>query len=184
MARTNAAVNVRAATPRDREAIREVHRDSIEGLGPEGYDEDQVAAWAAGCDSADYGAAIGSDEQYVVVAEDEGSVIGFGSLSLEDEGTSEDADVEDEEASATAEVTGVYVHPSVARAGVGSAIYDELERRARESGVRTLELAASRNAVPFYESLGYERVREFTHEFSPHEDTGVYGTVVEMRTDL
>ncbi|XVH33258.1 GNAT family N-acetyltransferase (plasmid) [Haloferacaceae archaeon DSL9] len=83
-----------------------------------------------------------------------------------------------------AEVTGVYVHPSVARQGVGTRIYTELERRARTHDVQTVGLSASRNAVAFYEAHGYERVREYTHAFSSHESTGVTGTVVEMKKKL
>ena len=47
-------VTIREATREDAEAIREVHRASILELGLEGYDQRQVEAWAAGCDSADY----------------------------------------------------------------------------------------------------------------------------------
>lgn len=169
-------MNVREATLRNADAVRAVHRDSIEGLGPAGYDEEQVAAWAEGCESADYEAAIESDEQYFVVAEDGVDVVGFGSLTFDSP--------EHYEATVDAEVTGVYVHPSVAREGVGSRIYADLERRARASGIRTLGLSASRNAVAFYESHGYERVRERSYEFSSREGTGVFGTVVEMRKEL
>lgn len=164
-------MNVREADPEDAEPVRAVHRRSIEGLGPQAYEPQQVRAWAAGCDSADYVAAIEGDGAFLV-AELDGDIVGFGSMSAESP--------EDYESDADAEVTGVYVAPSVTRRGVGTALYRELERRARAAGVRWLGLQASRNAVPFYEAHGYERVRERDHEFSAHEDTGVTGTVVEM----
>ncbi|TYL40228.1 N-acetyltransferase [Natronococcus pandeyae] len=167
-------MEVRDAVPADAEAIREVHVRSIRGLGTDAYTTEQVDAWAAGCESADYERAIRDLE--FLVAERDGAVVGFGSLAPEPPGRYE-ADVD-------AEITGLYVDPSVARQGVGSAIYDELERRARRSGVETLGLSASRNAVPFYEARGYERVREFEHEFSGEESTGVTGTVVEMEREL
>ncbi|MEM4780046.1 MAG: GNAT family N-acetyltransferase, partial [Halalkalicoccus sp.] len=85
---------------------------------------------------------------------------------------------------ADAEVTGVYVDPSAARQGIGSTLLADLERYGRERGVRTLALSASLNAVPFYQAHGYERVREYRHEFSNHESTGVEGIVVEMATRL
>lgn len=88
------------------------------------------------------------------------------------------------EADVDAEVAGVYVHPSVTRQGVGTKIYSELERRARANDVRTLELSASLNAVPFYEIHGFEQGREHAHEFSSHENSGVIGTVVEMKNEL
>lgn len=169
-------MEVREATPGDAEAVRSVHRESIEGLGREAYTDEQVAAWAKGCESADYAGSIESDETAFVVAEDGRDIVGFGSLRFE----SPDA----YEAAVDAEVTGVYVHPSAAREGVGSRLYAELERRARARGVRTLGLSASLNAVPFYESHGYERVRTYRHEFSSRESTGIEGAVVEMTKEL
>lgn len=169
-------MEIRDAAPADAEAVRGVHAASIEGLGPRAYSEEQVAAWARGCESADYTAPIESDDVAFVVAEDDEDVVAFGSLQF--------SAPEGYLANVDAEVTGVYVHPSVAREGVGTRIYDELERRARTRDVETLGLSASRNAVPFYEEHGYERVGEHTHEFSSHESTGVTGVVVEMTKDL
>lgn len=110
------------------------------------------------------------------MAHDDRGVVGFGFLTFES--------LDDYEATVDAEVPGVYVLPSVARTGVGSILYAELERQAREDGIQMLELKASLNAVSFYESHGYERVKEHTHEFSSHESTGVEGTVVEMKKQL
>ena len=169
-------MRIRDATPADAEAVRRVHADSIEGLGPEAYSQEQVEAWALGCESADYDAAIRQTDAFLV-AERDGEVVGFGSLDLE-------PSEQDYESSPDAEITGVYVHPSVVREGVGTALYGELEERARVADVDTLGLLASRNAVSFYEAMGYERVAEHDHEFSSHESTGVTGTVVELAVDL
>lgn len=167
-------VTVREARPSDAEAIFRVHRASIEGLGPEAYDEAQVAAWGAGGGPDDYDLDA-ADSRFVVaeagsVAGDEG-VVGFGEVVLRPPDYLREP--------AEGEVRAVYVHPAAARRGVGSAILAALERRAREQDVGSLGLWASLNAVPFYEAHGYERVAERTHEFSG----GVEGTVVEMRRD-
>lgn len=174
-------MQVRVATADDIEAIRRVHEASIRELGSETYDDEQVAAWAAGVQSAEY-AAVTDEGFYYTVAEERAdaggsaTVLGFGTLARrEPEGYAADVD---------AEVTAVYVHPDVARGGVGTTLLEDLERQAREEGYRRLGLSASTNAGPFYEAHGYERVRERTHEFSGHEDTGVEGTVVEMRKSL
>jgi len=169
-------MRIRDATPADAEAVRRVHADSIQSLGPEAYSQEQVEAWALGCESADYAAAIRETDAFLV-ADRDGEVVGFGSLNLEPSG-------EDYESSVDAEITGVYVHPSVVREGVGTALYGELEDRARVADVDSLGLLASRNAVSFYEAMGYARVAEREHEFSSRESTGVTGTVVEMATDL
>lgn len=168
---------VRDADPSDAEAVRDLHHASITELGPEAYSEEQVDAWARGCASTDYRAAIEADGRTTLVAETDGAVVAFGSLTFAPPG-------DDYVADADAEVTALYVHPSVARSGVGSRLYEELERRARARNVRVLALRSSLNAVPFYEAQGYERVGEVDHEFSPHESTGVFGTVVEMRKRL
>jgi putative acetyltransferase len=172
-------MQVRVATVADVEAIRRVHEASIRELGSETYDAEQVAAWAAGVQSAEY-AAVADEEFYYAVAEDvsgeTAAVVGFGTLARrEPDGYAADVD---------AEVTAVYVHPDVARDGVGSALLADLERQAREEGFERLGLTGSTNAVPFYDAHGYERVRERAHEFAGHEGTGVEGTVVEMAKSL
>jgi putative acetyltransferase len=169
-------MRIREARAAEAEAIRCVHRESIEGLGPAGYSSEQVAAWARGTESADYAATIESDDGGFVVAERDGDLLGFGSLSY---------DIPEEyEASADTEVTGVYVHPSATREGVGTELLVALERAAKNRGVGTLGLSASHNALRFYERHGYERVRTYEHEFSSDESTGVTGAIVEMKKAL
>lgn len=163
-------VEVRAATADDAAPIRDVHLASIEGMGGEEYDDEQVAAWAHDRDPGEY--PIDAPDAHLVVAERDDRVVGFGWLKP-DAGDYLEAAVE-------GEVTAIYVHPSVARQGVGTAIYDELEARARQQGVGSLGLWASHNAVAFYESCGYSPVTEHTVEFSD----GVEGFVVEMRKEI
>jgi putative acetyltransferase len=91
---------------------------------------------------------------------------------------------EEYEANADAEVTGVYIHPSVTREGVGTELLAALERAARNRGVETIGLSASHNAVGFYEGHDYERVRTYEHEFSSEESTGVTGEIIEMSKRL
>jgi putative acetyltransferase len=169
-------VEIRPATPADAESVRHVHHASIEGLGPSAYTQEQVDAWARGCESADYVAAITSDDLYFIIAEDDEEVLGFGSLCFESP--------PEYEASVDAEITGVYVNSSVTRNGVGTAILTSLEQEARGRDNRTLGLSASLNAVPFYEHHGYKRVRAYTHEFSSSASTGVEGKVIEMKKKL
>lgn len=169
-------MKTRDTTLADAEAVRTVHYASIIGLGPEAYEKHQVEAWASGCGSADYAAAIETDGLTHIVADRDGVVVGFGSLNWE---TPDSYEID-----VGAEVTAVYVLPSVAREGVGTEIYAELERRAREAGVTALGLSASLPAVPFYKGHGYGRVSEYDHEFSSHEGTGVTGRVVRMKKEL
>lgn len=112
-------MDIRDATSANAEAVRTVHYALIIGLGPETYDNRQVEAWAGGCRDADYTAAIEADVLDHVVALRDGVVVGFGSLKWEVP--------DDYEADIGAEVTAVYVLPSVAREGVGTTIYAEVE---------------------------------------------------------
>lgn len=169
-------MEIREASTEDAEAIRAVHRASIEGLGPQAYDRRQVEAWARGCRSADYAATIEAAETACLVADRGGEVVGFGTLRV----AAPDGYVSDPDA----EVTAVYVSPGVAREGVGTELYAALERRARSRGIETIGLSASLNAVQFYQAQGYDRIREYDHEFSSQEDTGVTGTIVEMTKEL
>jgi putative acetyltransferase len=169
-------MEVREAKPADAEAIRDVHYTSIVELGPEAYSQRQVDAWAQGCESARYADTISDEKSAMFVAETDDTVVGFGTLTL--------AAPDEYEADPDAEIAAVYVHPDAAQEGVGTRLYGTLEQRARQQGVGTLGLWASRNAVPFYESQGYERVTEHVHEFTSHEGTAVTGTVVEMQKEL
>ncbi len=74
------------------------------------------------------------------------------------------------------EITPIYIHPSVARNRVGSRIYTELETEAIRQSIDSLGLWASRNAVPFYEAQGYERVVNHSYEYQD----GIELTLVEM----
>ena len=158
--------SVREAVAGDARQIRDVHLASIRGLGSQHYTDEQVAAWGHDRDPDDY--PIESEETYFLVAADETDVVGFGWMKP-DAG-------EYYQAAVDGEITAIYVHPSVAREGVGSRIYGELEARAVQQDLDSLGLWASRNAVSFYEAHGYDRVTEHVHEYRD----GVELTLVEM----
>lgn len=163
-------MRVREATTDDAGAVNSVHRAAIRELGPGAYDERQVAAWLEGGEPRSY--PIDAADTGFLAADIDGDVVGFGWLD-HDPGGHLSAPVE-------GEVTAVYVAPSVARRGVGTALLDALEERARDADLGSLGLRASLNAVPFYEARGYERVAERSHEFGGE----VEGRILEMRTKL
>ena len=163
-------ISLREATTDDAQAIFEVQQASVEKLGSEAYDRECVDAWkAANSDPGCY--PIDAKNRWYIVAELDGTIVGFGSLGFPD-GLSD--------SSTEAEITSVYVHPAVARQGIGSQILTTLETAAQARGIESLSLRASLNAVPFYEDHGYESVSERSHEFAD----GVEGSVVGMRTVL
>lgn len=154
-------MHVRPATPDDATALPELHAAAVEAFGPEGYDAEQVAAWAkrGEREPGDYDL----NDGYVVVAERAGEVAGFGHL-----------------VPAEREVRAVYVHPDHARCGVGTVLLAHLEGYARARDLPHLDLTSSLNAVGFYERAGYDRVEATTHRTRPD----VALPVVAMRKDL
>lgn len=163
---------VREARPADTERMAAAHAAATVGLGRTAYDERQVRAWARGR----YEYPVEADDARVVVAVGERTdgqgaaydeVLGFAELRFE---------AGDYLAGVDGEVRAVYVHPAVARRGVGAALYADLERAAHEAGLGSLGLWASLNAVDFYERQGFDRVEEHEREFGD----GVTATVVEM----
>jgi len=162
--------SIRYATPGDANCMLTVQETAIRNHGVRSYSSEQVEAWAAGREPDDY--PIESPETDVLVAERGGTVVGFGWLK---------PDADDYfDATVDGEITAVYVHSDITREGVGTLIYDELERIARAEGVRSLGLWASLNAVPFYESQGFEPVTRQSLEF----EEGVSGEVLEMKKVL
>lgn len=164
-------LTVRPARAADAERVCAVHGAAIRELGSQAYSPRQVAAWDHDRSPADY--AVDGDVPFLVAERDE--VVGFGELQP-DPGDYLRALPDD-----YGEVRAVYVHPDAARSGVGTRLLRALETRAREHDRAGLGLWASLNAVGFYERRGYEPVAERTHEFG---DSGVTGTVVEMRREL
>ena len=161
-------VLVREAEPGDVQAIATVHAASVRGLAASHYDGEQIASWS---DSSADDFSLPDEGVQVVVAETAGSdgseaggeVAGFGAIDLE-----------------SGEVRAVYVHPDHAGEGVGSAILGKLEGRARVEGLADLHLAASLNAVPFYERHGWASIGPTVHEI----DDGVELEAVKMEKSL
>jgi putative acetyltransferase len=61
---------------------------------------------------------------------------------------------------ATARIRKVFVHPDLARRGLGSAMVRDAEKRAASAGYSRLVVRANLNAVPLYARLGYAPMRE------------------------
>jgi ribosomal protein S18 acetylase RimI-like enzyme len=88
-----------------------------------------------------------------LVAELDGHLVGMGGFRPSGQGR--------------AEVLRVRVHPATRRRGVGRALMEALQDRARQLGIRELHLDTATNqpeAMAFYAGLGY---REVGHEHQP-----------------
>ena len=81
---------------------------------------------------------------------------------------------------ANSELRACYVLPTAARRGVGSALVAEIERVAREHGLRELHLESSVTAEPFYAALGYRTQQRGELKIAP----GVAMVAITMRKEL
>lgn len=135
-------MTIRPARDSDAPALWHVHSVSVQTLCAGWYSEEEITVWVGRLVADAYQSAIRA--HLMVVAEDDGDVVGFGELDL-----------------ARGEVVAVYVRPQAAGAGVGSALLSHLEHAARTHGLSRLTLCASLNAEKFYAHRGWHAgVRE------------------------
>lgn len=66
-----------------------------------------------------------------------------------------------------AEIDGLFVEPDEWRKGIGKALVHHLEREAAAWGATRLHVLGNRNALGFYEALGFEIVGEKKTELGP-----------------
>ena len=163
-------MTIREATAADADAIADAHAASICDLGSESYTDEQVRAWLSNVHPDRY--PLEEDGFRIVVADHTADgVVGFGVLDCEPSGRDDES---------TGEVGAVYVHPDYARRGLGRTILETLESAARDAGLETLVLTASRNAVEFYERQGYAGVETVRLEMSDDVELAC----LRMRTRL
>lgn len=135
-------VDVRAAEPADAEAMLRIHTDALRHYGADSYDESELRSLApTDAESADIREHVFGEDRYAAVAEDDGGVIGFGGVRLDD-----------------GSLLGVFVDPDYGGTGVGAEIIENVESHAREAGHETLTVFAALNAVGFYRACGFDRI--------------------------
>lgn len=64
--------------------------------------------------------------------------------------------------SPTARIFGVFVRPMFTGEGIGRRVVGHVEEEAREAGYPAIEAAATLNAAPFFEAIGFRFVRKGT----------------------
>lgn len=137
---------LRPATANDAAAMARIQIAAMREGGTDDYTEAQLEALApndAGQDTVP-AALFEKTDRRGVVAEDDGDIVGWGSLRLE-EGV----------------LAATFVAPERTGQGIGREIVESLEAAAREAGLDQLVVPASLNAVEFYRRLGYEEGEAF-----------------------
>lgn len=116
--------------------MAEIFARAVRALAGGPYTAEQLDVWASRAAHQGFERRIRAID--FLVAEGAGGVVGFGALDRQ-----------------TGQVEYLYVDPTVARQGIGTLLYRELERMAARHGLASLWLVASLNALPFYEHLGF-----------------------------
>jgi predicted N-acetyltransferase YhbS len=152
---------VRTATPADVSAIASLIEASVRGLGPPHYDAEQIESSLVHLFGVD--TAMIEDGTYLV-AEDQGAIVGAGGWSRrktpfggDQAGAVRDAGLRDP-AVDPAILRAFYVHPDVARRGVGRLLMDAAEAGARAAGFARYELVSTLPGLAFYRKCGYVEV--------------------------
>ena len=145
MARAHPTFALRPYLPQDTPMLAEIFRASVEELTEDDYTPPQQEAWAAAADDMEEFAARLA-KHLTLIATMEGSPVGFISLD------------------APTEIGLFYVHPAVARQGVGKLLYDAIEKLSQARGTPHLSIDASDTAKAFFEALGYHAMHRNTIE--------------------
>jgi GNAT superfamily N-acetyltransferase len=112
---------------------------SIRALAAGSYARRQIAAWSS-LPALYHAWAMTAGGERVLVAERGGRILGYAALR-------------------GSELTALFVRPSAAGRGVGTALLARAEREARRRGVASLVVDASRNGAGFYRARGFGGAR-------------------------
>jgi putative acetyltransferase len=130
-------VLIRTAVAADVEGIMTTHLSAISEICSTAYEPHEINAWLSGGRNPDRYLPGIADGRFLVALLDE-AFAGFCDFDL-----------------STGEVCGMFVAPTYVRRGIGRALLQTVEARARQGGVRRLCLRATLNAIGFYEAQGF-----------------------------
>ena len=136
MATAHPKAGLRPYLPADAPLLAEIFRASIEELTAEDYSEAQQQAWASAADDlAAFAERLG--KQLTLIGTLDGSPVGFISLEGADQ------------------IAMLYVHPAAAGQGLGSMLYEAVEKLAAARGAARLTVEASDGATDFFQHRGF-----------------------------
>ncbi|MCB9024775.1 MAG: GNAT family N-acetyltransferase [Bdellovibrionaceae bacterium] len=134
-------MNVRKAKAEDAKGIVEAHFDAVHNTASAHYSAEILKAWHGGvtepCIEKVKNIIQGSCEE-IYVCEKDGNIIGFSSIVPEFN-----------------ELRAVYVRNNFGKKGVGTKLFFALEKRAKELGLKKLQLHSSLTARDFYKQHGF-----------------------------
>lgn len=132
----NSMLKLRVAYKQDIPKLQEIYFNAIHFVCNKHYTTKQLQAWSDEAKDYDTWQQI-LQEQYVLVAENEGTIVGFGSLQN------------------TNHIHLLYVHFLHQRKGIAKAIYVAFQKLAADKKVNSLTVEASITARPFFQKMGF-----------------------------
>jgi putative acetyltransferase len=123
----------------DAKAVAVVFKSAVLEIGATAYQPEQIAVWSSYADNLENWQQKLS-QGLTLVALDRGKIVAFGQLECPEH------------------IAMLYVAPTHARRGYGTAIYQQLESQAVKQGSRRLSVEASRLAKHFFQKMGFVTV--------------------------
>ena len=133
-------MRIRDYAREDAAALADLFGRSVRHFGPRAYDPAQVEAWAAGVSAQGTAARCGDGRTVLVAVDEEDRPLGYGDLE------------------ADGHLDHLYCAPEGEGRRVGSALYEEIERRALRQGLGRIHVEASELARPLFERRGFALV--------------------------
>lgn len=135
-------LTIRPLAERDIPEMQALFRDTVLHVNVRDYSLDEVEDWASCGDSEEHWRRLLSENSFVGAFGEQGRLLGFSSMNP------------------TGHLHSMFVHKDRQGAGVGSRLLSEVEKMAREYGVRRIGAEVSVTARPFFEARGYSVVKE------------------------
>ena len=130
-------MKIRKACSSDKDEISKLHVTSIRKLCVNHYTREQLNAWTSVVTPSVYDQAL-KEKVFLVAYDSQQDLLGIGILDV-----------------GSAEVSAIYIHPDATGKGVGSKLFNELEKIARKSNIFKITVYSTLNAKGFYMVHGY-----------------------------
>ena len=133
-------LNYRCYNSNDLDAVAEVYRDAVCGLGINAYSKEQVDMWASFTEETQFKQQLSKGFTIVAEMKEGTDIVAFAQLEPINH------------------IALLYTKASHASKGIGAEICTILEKHALSFGVTMITTHASKIARPFFEKLGYNLV--------------------------
>lgn len=131
----------RMACPNDLPEMKQLYADTIRTVCMGEYTERELEVWSSSSQKTERWQDMIAN-QWVILAEMDNQLVGFASLKAGDY------------------IDFFYVHKDFQRYGIATQLLQQIENKARESGIKRLSSDISKTAQPFFEKNGYAVIRE------------------------